>query len=379
VQEREAWWKGQKPKLEKHRVDAIAKATADLEAYQKEIAPRVAEEEKKRQERIKAAESELAKYSEQLPQKSNEWMAANMSTTKWHLLEPAAVSGSGMMKLVRLPDRSVKASGGDRQASYVITVHTGLKNITGVRLEALTAPEVKGNGPGLPEGGNFAVTEFQVDVASKSKPNEFKKVTLKNPRVDFNQEGFNQNQLVDGVPGNQNAWAVAPAGGVVHWATFEAEKPIGFDEGTVLRFIINQNHAAAFHLLARLRISVTTETGFGLSLPEPLKAVAIVPADQRTDDHKKTLLDWFGKYDPELTKRNKSLAEAKTPLPEDPGVTKQKATLQFVSNAVPEDSQLVRLRSDIEFSKKQAANKRLTAAQDLTWALINNPAFLFNR
>jgi len=25
------------------------------------------------------------------------------------------------------------------------------------------------------------------------------------------------------------------------------------------------------------------------------------------------------------------------------------------------------------------ANERLTAAQDLTWALINSPAFLFNR
>ena len=60
-------------------------------------------------------------------------------------------------------------------------------------------------------------------------------------------------------------------------------------------------------------------------------------------------------------------------------MTKLKATLQFVSTAVPEDSQLVRLRSDIEFSKQQVANKRLTAAQDLTWALINNPAFLFNR
>jgi hypothetical protein len=32
----------------------------------------------------------------------------------------------------------------------------------------------------------------------------------------------------------------------------------------------------------------------------------------------------------------------------------------------------------IELSHKQLANPRLTAAQDLAWALINNPAFLFN-
>jgi hypothetical protein len=30
-------------------------------------------------------------------------------------------------------------------------------------------------------------------------------------------------------------------------------------------------------------------------------------------------------------------------------------------------------------STKQVANKRLTGAQDLAWAIINNPAFLFNR
>ena len=42
------------------------------------------------------------------------------------------------------------------------------------------------------------------------------------------------------------------------------------------------------------------------------------------------------------------------------------------------DAKLVQLRQDAEQSRAQLANKRLTGVQDLTWALINNPAFLFN-
>jgi len=43
------------------------------------------------------------------------------------------------------------------------------------------------------------------------------------------------------------------------------------------------------------------------------------------------------------------------------------------------DPHLAQLRRDVELSRKQLENARLTAAQDLAWALINNPAFLFNR
>ncbi|MEM9238282.1 MAG: hypothetical protein AAGB14_16040, partial [Verrucomicrobiota bacterium] len=40
---------------------------------------------------------------------------------------------------------------------------------------------------------------------------------------------------------------------------------------------------------------------------------------------------------------------------------------------------LTQLRQDTDYSIQQAANRRLTATQDLIWALVNSPSFLFNR
>jgi hypothetical protein len=36
------------------------------------------------------------------------------------------------------------------------------------------------------------------------------------------------------------------------------------------------------------------------------------------------------------------------------------------------------MRRAVELSQEQLKNKRLTVAQDVVWALINNPAFLYN-
>jgi hypothetical protein len=56
-----------------------------------------------------------------------------------------------------------------------------------------------------------------------------------------------------------------------------------------------------------------------------------------------------------------------------------KASLEKASAPIRLDPILVQLRIDAEASKRQITDKRLTVVQDLAWALINNPAFLFNR
>jgi hypothetical protein len=80
-----------------------------------------------------------------------------------------------------------------------------------------------------------------------------------------------------------------------------------------------------------------------------------------------------------MLKLDFAVALARQPLPEDEELKRLELELARATRAVPTDPVLVQLRKDVELSRQQLDDRRLTAAQDLTWALINTPAFLFNR
>jgi hypothetical protein len=65
-------------------------------------------------------------------------------------------------------------------------------------------------------------------------------------------------------------------------------------------------------------------------------------------------------------------------VPPDPNLTALAAELADAEKPVADDPVLVRLRSDVAASTKQLSDRRLTATQDLVWALVNSPAFFFN-
>ena len=98
-------------------------------------------------------------------------------------------------------------------------------------------------------------------------------------------------------------------------------------------------HAKSFQLL---RAGWIAERGDTEELPGPTSAYGI----ERL-------------HDPKLAELKGKLDEAKQPLPVDP--------------------KFARLQRAVQLSEQQLKDARLTAAQDLAWALINNPSFLFNR
>ena len=118
---------------------------------------------------------------------------------------------------------------------------------------------------------------------------------------------------------------------------------------------------------------MSTKQSRAQSRPEPA-----TPQAARTPQQAAALTAYYRAADPALLKKQHALVTAERPLPEDPKLKLLKTALAQAELPVPLDPQLAQLRVDADMSLAQQQNKRLAATQDLAWALINTPAFLFN-
>lgn len=371
-------------KAEADRLTAIEAAKTELTRYEAEIAPRVAEAEKKRLADLAAAQAAAKDYeTKNLAGAQANFEAtvpAARTYTAWMPLDLVEARATNGIVLEKQPDGSVKASGPKpKTTDYVLKADTKLAGITGVLLELLPTPDEANFGPGRAVDGNFVLGEFSVKTGyfGGETPATAKLISAVS---DFNQPNFEVAKAIDGKRGDgNNGWAVSNQFGVPHYAAFQFEKPIGdAQKGIRLRFEMNQPRDGGF-AIGRFRIWVTTSNGpVTIGLPATVAEAVKKPASARSKEEQAAIAAYWNENDPELRKRRLAAGKLTLPLPTDPGILERRAAIARAEEPIKLDPKLVQLRQDVKQSEAQVASKRLTGVQDLTWALINTPAFLFN-
>jgi hypothetical protein len=281
---------------------------------------------------------DLAAYEKELSARQEQWEKDVQARVQWIVLDPAEFKSSGGAVLKKLPDSSILASGKNPYPeTYTITAKTPLMGITGIRLEVLSDKSLAAGGPGRAPNGNFVLNEFKVSIAragDKAKPKEIK---LHRAQADFSQDGFSVDKAIDNNAGT--GWAIAPQFGRNHLAVFETREKFGYSGGSVLTFTLDQKFNGKERNIGRLRLSVTTmQPPLPLqAVPDSIAQILRIPAAKRTPGQKQTVSEYYRSTDAQLPRLRQALAEHVMP-----------------------------------------ASPRAIGAQDLAWALINSPAFLFN-
>jgi hypothetical protein len=377
----------QKPiiaKDEKARLELIAATKSELEAHRKKIAPDVAKKEAARKAAIEKAEAAVKAVADAAPASQPRWENYLDLTTEWEPLDLTVVRANGVAKLEKQPDGSLFATPLPEQeqktGNYQLRARTKLTGITGIKLELLPDDRLPNNGPGLAPDGNFVLSEFKVTqkpVNAKLK-NPAPNVGLTQPVADYTQKNFNL-ALALKANNRDKGWAISSEQGYRHEAIFTLAKPVGFEGGTDLTIaMIQAFQNGGKYNIGRFRVWVTRSPSVRFGVPAGVAAAMNVPAAKRSKEEKALLQDHYLLQDRGYQAAKKRLVAARKPVPVDPQLIALEKKHVDAQKPIVIDPKLVQLRRDTELSKTQLVNKRLTAAQDLTWALINSPAFLFN-
>tara|TARA_B110000495_G_C22942012_1_gene551209 strand:- start:180 stop:1253 length:1074 start_codon:yes stop_codon:yes gene_type:complete len=284
--------------------------------------------------------SELAELEKDIPQRQQEWEASLNRVNKWVPTEFVSGQTDQETKLELRDGGIIWATGKNQKSTYTIQLKTELANVTAIRLETLADDSLPGKGPGRSDNnGNFVLSEFSIGIQPANGTGEIQAVKLTDPSATFSQAGYDVAMAIDGNP--NTGWAIAPQQGKNHTAVFQISGEVGFEGGCLITLKIVNNFTDNAHQLGKFRLSasnsirpVTLNT-----LPADLAALLSVPVAERNEKQQTDL-------------RTKYLAT---------------------------DKQYQTLSTSVAAIKIQHDNKRLTGLQDLAWALINNPAFLFNR
>ncbi len=385
----EAAWVPEKSRREIDRLQSIAKAESELAAYRPEAAKKKTEDEAAQKGRIEAAAKALAEHEATLAKKAAEWekgLAISTFWTQWKPLTPSAAEADARsgLKLAVEAGGTVLASGPSKATVYTIAIPLEKgATLTGLQIEALTDERLPGYGPGLNANGNFVVSEISATFLPEGgDPKKPLSAKFADARTEHIQQGFDVKASINGKATRDiKGWAVAGNDRQPNWARYRFAQPLDTGEkGGVLTLTIQCQYGGGEYALGKFRVWATgDEAPLEPGLPAAVAAALGRAPASRSEEAASLVLAHFRERDRELHVLAAKLAAEKKPLPPDAKLLALEAAVKRAEQPIKEDPKLLELRDNIDHSTRQAADRRLTAAQDLAWALVNSPSFLFNR
>lgn len=196
----------------------------------------------------------------------------------WQTLETVRATSSEGATLSPQSDGSILVSGPVPETdTYVVVAETDVKQITSIRVEALTDESLPSTGPGRTPHGNFVLDEVKVTAAPKADDAKAVPIQWAGAEADFSQKGFDAAGAIDG--NSATGWAIDDASGHLNKnrvATFKIKEKVGFDGGTRLTITLSQRHGTK-HTLGRFRLSVPR--------PDPAESDASRSLAEKRRDH----------------------------------------------------------------------------------------------
>ncbi len=239
---------------------------------------------------------------------------------QWTVLRPRIEDiVSGGQKFSLLEDGSLLAGGySPNKLKMEVTILTRVQNITGFRLELLTHPDLPLGGPGRSIKGTGALTEFKMTAAPASHPENSTQIKMVSATADISLPEKELDAIFDDKTGrrrvmgpiefaidgkDETAWGFDNGPGrrnQPHQAVFAAETPITHTDGTILTFLIDQNHGGwnsddnQSQALGRLRLSLTTDSGATADpVPRSIRDILEIPAARRTARQEQLLFSYW--------------------------------------------------------------------------------------
>ncbi len=234
---------------------------------------------------VKKWQSQLNDESDAAKDRQQAWERSILDAEKqWQALRPVRAESAGGSTLTVNSDNSVLASGVNPEIdTYVIEARSPLREITGIRLEALPDPSLPRGGPGRDYYGNLMIQDVKIEAGPSAA--KLTRVVVKETAMDDNSSAGQQG------PGKKcpQVWVVDVSKEennqrLPRQMVIVPAKPITVDSNGMVRVSIVQATEGGHQGIGKFRLSVT-----GAATPKrtvevtaALRPVLSIAPDQRT-------------------------------------------------------------------------------------------------